>query len=99
MKKLLLAGLVASATALTALPTYAQTDNAAVVQEVGINSIIDILNNVTADTSPEQLREDLVEAIKRICKNKEEVNLKNIQRHHYYLLISQSLCRQQAPQQ
>ena len=56
MKKLLLAGLVASATALTALPTYAQTDNAAVVQEVDINSIIDILNNVTADTTTEQLR-------------------------------------------
>ena len=75
MKKLLLAGLVASATALTALPTYAQTDNDAVVQEVSINNIIDILNNVTADTSSEQLREDLVEAIKRICKNKEKVEL------------------------
>ena len=75
MKKLLLAGLVASATALTALPTHAQTDNDAVVQEVSINNIIEILNNVTADTSSEQLREDLVEAIKRICKNKEKVEL------------------------
>lgn len=75
MKKLILAGLVASASALTALPTYAQTDNDAVVQEVSINSIIDILNNVTADTTPEQLREDLVEAVKRICKNKEKIKL------------------------
>ena len=75
MKKLILAGLVASATAITALPTYAQTDNDAVVQEVSVNNIIDILNNATTDTSAEQLREDLVEAIKRICKNKEKIKL------------------------
>ena len=43
MKKLILAGLVASATAITALPTYAQTDNDAVVQEVSVNNIIDII--------------------------------------------------------
>ncbi|MCF7499070.1 hypothetical protein [Pseudoalteromonas sp. L1] len=75
MKKLILASLVASATAITALPTYAQTDNDAVVQEVSTNNIIDVLNNATAETSSEQLREDLVEAIRRICKNKEEVKL------------------------
>lgn len=75
MKKLILAGLVASATAITALPTYAQTDNDAVVQEVSVNNIIDILNNATTDTSAEQLREDLVEAVRQICKNKEEVKL------------------------
>ncbi|CAM2733955.1 hypothetical protein [Pseudoalteromonas distincta] len=75
MKKLILAALVASAYALTALPAYAQTDNDTVVQETSINSILAILNNVTADTTPEQLREELVEAIKRICKNKEKVEL------------------------
>lgn len=73
MKKLILAGLVASATAFTALPTYAQTDTAVVVEDVAMNNLIAILSNVTADTSPEQLKADLVEAITRICKNKEKV--------------------------
>ena len=76
MKKLILAGIVASASALTALPTYAQTDNDAVVQEVSINSIIDILNNATADTAPEQLRENLVAALNQACTNKNNL-LKN----------------------
>ncbi|CAM4244297.1 hypothetical protein [Pseudoalteromonas ostreae] len=75
MKKLLLAGLVASATALTAFPSYAQTDNVTVAQEESINGIIDILNNVTTDTSSEQLRKDLVEEIKRICENEGKVKL------------------------
>ncbi len=73
MKKLLLAGLVASATALTALPTYAQTDNAAVIQEVNTDGVISILNNATADTSSEQLREELVAALNQACSNKSNV--------------------------
>ena len=76
MKKLLIASFVAGAFALNALPTYALTDNNAVVEEASINSIINILDNVTEDTTPEQLRKDLVEAINRICKNK-EVKLEN----------------------
>lgn len=75
MKKLILVGLVASAYALTTLPAYAQTDNAAVVQEAGINSLLTILNNVTVDTTPEQLQEELVSVLERICKNKEKVEL------------------------
>lgn len=77
MKKLFIASLVAGACSLTALPTYAQTDNNAVVEEASINSIINILDNVTADTTPDELRKELVEAINRICKNKEEVKLEN----------------------
>ena len=70
MKKLILAGLVASASVFIAMPTYAQTDNAAVVQEVNTDGIISILNNATADTTPEQLREELVAALNQACSNR-----------------------------
>lgn len=73
MKKLILAGLVASASAFIAMPTYAQTDNAAVVQEVNTDGIISILNNATADTTPEQLREELVAALNQACSNRSNV--------------------------
>lgn len=73
MKKLILAGLVASASALTALPTYAQTDNNAVVQEVNTDGVMSILNNATADTSSEQLREELVSALNQACSNRSNV--------------------------
>ncbi len=73
MKKLILAGLVASASAFIAMPTYAQTDNAAVVQEVNTDGIISILNNATADTTPEQLREELVAALNKACTNKNNI--------------------------
>ncbi|TMO09587.1 hypothetical protein [Pseudoalteromonas sp. S558] len=75
MKSIILAGLVASASAFISLPTYAQTDTAAKVQNESMNSLINILSNVTAQTSPEQLEKDLLEAITRICKNNEKNQL------------------------
>ncbi|NMM39547.1 hypothetical protein [Pseudoalteromonas arctica] len=73
MKKLILAGLIATVSALIALPSYAQPDNDAVLQEVNTDGIIDILNNVTADTAPEQLRKELVAALNQACTNKNNI--------------------------
>ncbi|MBH0055749.1 hypothetical protein I6F65_02145 [Pseudoalteromonas sp. SWXJZ94C] len=69
MKSLILAGLVASAFAVTTLPVYAVTDTAAVVKQQSMDTILSILNNADADTSPEQLKKELVEAIKLLCQN------------------------------
>jgi hypothetical protein len=72
MKTLILAGLVASALAVSTLPVYAQTDTSAVVQEQSMDTILSILNNADADTSPEQLKKDLVDAINLLCQNDED---------------------------
>ena len=60
MKKLILAGLIAGATAVVTLPVYAQADSA---------GLVSVLNNATADTSPEQLQADLLAAIEAACSD------------------------------
>ena len=60
MKKLILAGLIAGATAVVTLPVYAQADSA---------GLVSVLNNATADTSPEQLQVDLLAAIEAACSD------------------------------
>ncbi|MBW4966817.1 hypothetical protein KZZ04_10610 [Pseudoalteromonas sp. CR1] len=60
MKKLILAGLIAGATAAVTLPVYAQADSA---------GLVSVLNNATADTSPEQLQADLLAAIEAACSD------------------------------
>jgi hypothetical protein len=69
MKLILIAGLVASASALAALPTYAQTDTDATVQTANIASLVNVLNNATADTPPAQLQADLLAAIANVCSD------------------------------
>jgi len=69
MKSLILAGLVASALAVSTLPVYAQTDTSAVVQEQSMDTILSILNNADADTLPEELKKELLEAINLLCQN------------------------------
>ncbi len=60
MKKLILAGLIAGVTAVVTLPVYAQADSA---------GLVSVLNNATADTSPEQLQADLLAAIEAACSD------------------------------
>ncbi|KPZ55649.1 hypothetical protein [Pseudoalteromonas sp. P1-25] len=67
MKSLILASLVASASALTVLPAYAQTDTDAVVQTEGMANLVNVLNNATPETAPDQLKADLVSAINGVC--------------------------------
>ncbi|KYL31556.1 hypothetical protein A2I98_19235 [Pseudoalteromonas agarivorans] len=67
MKSLILASLFASASALIVLPAYAQTDTDAVVQTEGMANLVNVLNNATAETAPEQLKADLVTAINGVC--------------------------------
>ena len=68
MKSLILAGLVASALAVSTLPVYAQTDTSAVVQEQSMDTILSILNNADADTLL-KLKKELLEAINLLCQN------------------------------
>ena len=60
MKKLILAGLVLGV-AVIALPVNAQTD--------GTNSLVNVLNNASADATPEQLEADLLAAIVSVCSD------------------------------
>jgi len=60
MKKLILAGLIASATAVVTLPVNAQVDS---------SGLVSILNNASADTSPEQLQADLLAAVQSACSD------------------------------
>lgn len=69
MKKLILAGVIASAFALTATPTFAQTDSDVTVPAQNVSALVTILNNATADTSPEQLEADLAAAISEMCSD------------------------------
>ncbi|BED88881.1 hypothetical protein PspMM1_13490 [Pseudoalteromonas sp. MM1] len=75
MKSLILASLVASASALTVLPAYAQTDTDAVVQTEGLDSLITILSNATTDTPPDELQQELVTAIEQLCQNTGPIDL------------------------
>lgn len=67
MKSLILASLFASASALTVLPAFAQTDTDAVVQAEGMTNLVNVLNDATPETAPEQLKGDLVTAINGVC--------------------------------
>ncbi|WP_024612054.1 hypothetical protein [Pseudoalteromonas sp. TB64] len=78
MKTLILAGLIASAFAVSALPVYAQTSTDTVVQKQSMDSILNILNNADSDTSPEELKKDLVDAINLLCQSDEDTP-KNIE--------------------
>ncbi|MBB1281414.1 hypothetical protein [Pseudoalteromonas sp. SR41-1] len=69
MKLFLLAGLIAGASALTALPSYAQTDTGVTAPAQNVSALVTILNNATAETSPEQLEADLTAAILAICSD------------------------------
>lgn len=69
MKKLILASIVASASVFTVLPVYAQVDTDVTVQNQSMDNLINILKNVDADITPEQLKNNLVKAIRLICKN------------------------------
>ena len=69
MKKLILASVIASAFALTATPTFAQTDSDVTVPAKNVSALVNILNNATADTSPEQLEADLAAAISEMCSD------------------------------
>jgi len=60
MKKLLLAGLIASASAVVTLPVNAQADS---------SGLVSVLNNASADASPEQLQADLLAAIQAACSD------------------------------
>jgi hypothetical protein len=60
MKKLLLAGLIASASAVVTLPANAQADS---------SGLVSVLNNASADVTPEQLQADLLAAIQAACSD------------------------------
>jgi len=60
MKKLLLAGLIASASAVVTLPANAQADS---------SGLVSVLNNASADATPEQLQADLLAAIQAACSD------------------------------
>ena len=69
MKSFILAGLIAGASSLTVLPSYAQTDTDAVVQTEGMTNLVNVLNSASAETAPDQLKADLVAAINGVCTN------------------------------
>ena len=75
MKSLILAGLFASASALTILPAFAQTDTDAVVKIESLDSLIAILNNATAVTPSDELQQELVTAIEQLCQNTGPIDL------------------------
>ena len=75
MKSLILASLFASASALTVLPNFAQTDTDAVMQTESLDSLIAILNNATADTPSDELQQELTTAIEQLCQNTGPIDL------------------------
>lgn len=75
MKSLILASLFASASALTVLPAFAQTDTDAVVQTESLDSLIAIINNATADTPSDELQQELITAVEQLCQNTGPIDL------------------------
>ncbi|MBB1372089.1 hypothetical protein [Pseudoalteromonas sp. SR45-4] len=73
MKSIILFGLIVGLCVFYVPQTYAQTNTSKSVQSAGIDNLISILSNAPINVSPEQLQQDLVAAIKIICKN----NIKN----------------------
>ena len=75
MKSLLFASLFVSVSAFATFPVYAQSDNDVIVQTDNLNTLINILNNASADIPSEELQKKLVAAIEQLCQNTAPLDL------------------------